>query len=312
MDHRATFAFILTCIITAVLQAEEVRPCLVLTGRDSSVSTPEYHRVMTKRAWKTLWDRHTSEHPKIHARFPLTQCPEVDFKRYMIIAVFLGIMPNTEGIKVLEMAEQDEVVLGFDTLCYQSRGQADDGKPYCFILLSRSPKAIVLQFDTRNLLERVENKAPKWKERHKFLKLEAPLDELHLDESVKISGPEASQYRFHMNWLQDNYKNILLSESGGFMLLPQSLPTEHAQWLRDRYNEAKTVKKGHTYQDLRRQFKLDGGISPTDERRFCLIRCPFLKVRVVFETQERSHIELSNDLKIKRLYGPYLQHPYGD
>ncbi len=93
----------------------------------------------------------------------------------MVIAVLGGSRWNAAGLSfVAGTAGETEIVIGLDWLTYQSMEKADKVVPYAFLVVPRSGKAIRIQFDDRDLGERVKNAPPKWRDCHTFPKISLP------------------------------------------------------------------------------------------------------------------------------------------
>ncbi len=182
-SRQAICTVVFLSFTVPALCADEIAPYVVLTGRDSSVAKPECQRVTSQTEWKALWDRHSAQYPKVGPGLPMRQRPAVDFRQCMVVAVFLGSTWNIEGVKVLQVLDQqDEFVIGYTRLSYQTEGEGDEATPYGFFVLPRSMKPLLLQIDTRNLREKADRQPPKWKEDHRIPPVErvSPTD-LRLD-----------------------------------------------------------------------------------------------------------------------------------
>ncbi len=144
-------------------------PYVVLTGSDSAVTTATCMRVTTDEQWQALWERHTADDTTNVSEFATNRMPEIDFTQCMVIAIFGGKGWNTYGLRFISSEDRaDSLVLGIDWLTYQTKIQGDSVSPFGFLILPRTSKALVLEYDNRNLMERAQHVAPIWVEFHRF------------------------------------------------------------------------------------------------------------------------------------------------
>jgi hypothetical protein len=161
--------------LTVLAQAEEpLRPSVVLSGSDSAIQKPEMQRITKESAWATLWNRHVAQLERIKSERPVAPEPQVDFEKFMIIAIFDGSTWNTAGLRFVTAKETEtEVVLGLDWRTYQTRGDGHEVTPYGFLVLPRTTKALRIQLDVRGLPEYAADAPPKWKDIHTFPAMES-------------------------------------------------------------------------------------------------------------------------------------------
>ncbi len=145
------------------------RPVVVWSGADSGIAKEAAFRVVSVEEWTRVWNDHASNLERTPCGVERVQRPEIDFGNYMVVAIFGGSRSNTAGLKVVEIRDgEDELVIGFDWLTYQTMEPGDATTPYGFVVLPRSGKPVVLRVDTRNLMQRSENRPPKWREYRRF------------------------------------------------------------------------------------------------------------------------------------------------
>jgi len=141
------------------------KPLVAISGTNSHVSKPSYQRIVTPEDWTRVWVSHlgtTSD----NAYRPLL---EVDFDRCLVVAIFRGERGNIRQIQVHSLSETaDSIVIRFEELGYQTSvraGEVDEYKvpdrPYAFVILPKSDKAIVLEENINRSL--VLDGPPKWK-----------------------------------------------------------------------------------------------------------------------------------------------------
>ena len=153
-----------TKISFAEQPAEKVtKPCVVISGADSHVKKPRYLRITSSKEWVKVWEEHKEEEPNI----------DIDFDRFMVIAVFQGESVNSASLKCDSVVEKNEKILfRFDDISYQTMGPGPDGGAqkvtvYGFFILPRSPKPVVLEENVQRYL----GQRPEWKEQSRFPKL---------------------------------------------------------------------------------------------------------------------------------------------
>ncbi len=148
---------------------QTTRPLVTLTGPDSHVKKPSYHRVTSEAEWIKVWQRHQgAKESKDYDLFynPLG-LPYIDFEKCMVIAVFRGDGWNSAGLKAAAVLEdKDGIVLRFEDKGYQTAGRGPDGggqrtTTYGFFVLPRSSKTVVLEENVQNYI----GHPPVWKER---------------------------------------------------------------------------------------------------------------------------------------------------
>jgi hypothetical protein len=90
--------------------------------------------------------------------------PDVDFERFMAVAVFRGKSVHCNGEYVVEMVEDaDRMLLRYDSHTFQTAGPdggAQHVTPYGIFIVPRSNKAVVVEENVRGL----KNSPAQWKE----------------------------------------------------------------------------------------------------------------------------------------------------
>jgi hypothetical protein len=142
------------------------KPILVITGADSRLDQPGYHRITSEEAWQKLWLSHLgkTEADTFQEHLPILQ---IDFETCMVIAIFKGSATNSRGLNVSSVeGNQDNVLLRFDDMSYQTSGGLGGGggkvevRPYAFVLIPKYAKLVVVEENVQSLKDR----PPAWKE----------------------------------------------------------------------------------------------------------------------------------------------------
>lgn len=80
----------------------------------------------------------------------------------MVVAIFQGKSTNSTGVRCVEIEHGEEnTILRFDELSYQTMGGFDKTQPFGFFVLPRRGKPVVLEEDVNGII----NQPPKWKRR---------------------------------------------------------------------------------------------------------------------------------------------------
>jgi hypothetical protein len=137
--------------------ASKNKPLVVITGPNSGIQTAGYFRVTSSKKLELLWQEHLTEKAKLNDH----PAPAVDFARCEVVAIFQGAMFNSRGIRVesVELTNND-IVVKFDQISYQTSGESEKVSPYAFIIFSKSGKEIILQENVQQYL----GQPPQWKE----------------------------------------------------------------------------------------------------------------------------------------------------
>jgi hypothetical protein len=170
--------FVLMVVSAMALAAEEgaagtVRPCVVITGADSKVAEHSYHRITSQKEWINAWQRHKGEKESddYNDHYNPLGVPEVDFEKFMVIAIFQGSSFNSAGLTAVSITEAaDRILFRFDDKSFQTLG-GDGGAQkvsvFGFFVIPRSMVSVVVEENVQNL----KNSPPDWKEQISFPKL---------------------------------------------------------------------------------------------------------------------------------------------
>jgi len=106
---------------------------------------------------------------------------------------------------------------------------------------------------------------------------------------------------------------ILIAGASG-MSLPSQTDRAHREWLRERYEEATSIKVGMTRAELKNTFSEDGGLQSVSKYRYVLRSSGMIKVDVELEFPEgMNHRTAPDELThIKSISKPYLEPMYSD
>jgi hypothetical protein len=90
---------------------------------------------------------------------------------------------------------------------------------------------------------------------------------------------------------------------------------KHHKWLRERMEEAHSIKVGMSRAELLKVFDPDGGRDLIPPIRYVLDSCSLIKVDVQFEIPKGTpiaHLPPDNELKITSISKPYLEPMFMD
>jgi hypothetical protein len=125
------------------------KPVVVWTGTDSGQTKASVARCVSKDQWQATWKAHEHEGGEAGRL-----APEVDFERYMVLAVFQGENVQNHGLFHFEvMDETDCLRVRYVTGYFQTAGHSDseadkrrlETQSYAFLVLPKSSKAIVFE-----------------------------------------------------------------------------------------------------------------------------------------------------------------------
>jgi hypothetical protein len=110
---------------------------------------------------------------------------------------------------------------------------------------------------------------------------------------------------------------ITVPTHGGHVTLKGKEAEEYSAgnaWVEARMKDAASVKVGSTYADVAKLFRHDGGLTPLNKSRLVLIRCPLIKIDVVFETPKgaKPGDPLPPTAKVVKVSKAYLEPEYLD
>jgi hypothetical protein len=110
---------------------------------------------------------------------------------------------------------------------------------------------------------------------------------------------------------------ILISSDSGLVKLDRAETRHYLEveaYLSQRLNEVERIKVGTTYRDLKKLFREDGGISSPPPHRFVNVLCPFVKINVSFDGEDRNHFlwPIPDEARVSAVTGSYFERPYDD
>jgi hypothetical protein len=118
-----------------------------LSGQDSAIKEPLKIVVKTQADWEALWKRHSGGE--------LKSLPAADFRREMIVAVFIGER-KTAGTKVELEVLPDPMDKTKLVVFYRETPPSDDGfaadvvsRPYAILKVARGYKSVDFALNTR-------------------------------------------------------------------------------------------------------------------------------------------------------------------
>ncbi len=87
-----------------------LKPIVSWAGGFSCIEEPSCFRVSTTEAWRNLWLRHTGSTsvtaPAKVKHVPVI--PEIDFSRFMVLAIFQGSGFNNHGLRIMEILDSED------------------------------------------------------------------------------------------------------------------------------------------------------------------------------------------------------------
>lgn len=88
----------------------------------------------------------------------------------------------------------------------------------------------------------------------------------------------------------------------------------HGQWLKERYEEATSIKVGMTRADLKKLYYEDGGFQSATKYRYVLKSSGLIKVDVEFDSPGDMNNRTATDqlIRIKSISKPYLEEMFLD
>jgi hypothetical protein len=118
------------------------KPCVAISGTDSHVKKPRYLRITSSEEWAKVWKEHKGEETNI----------DIDFDRFMVLAVFQGETVNSAGVTFYSMTEEgDKILFKYLNHAFQTLGGADAVTVYGFFVVPQSKKSVVLIDGTRTI-----------------------------------------------------------------------------------------------------------------------------------------------------------------
>ena len=180
MIARALICWIALNTLTCTSFAEEpkvtrIKPTVVLDGTHSAIRREKVVLVTGEVGWKDVWAEHRGkEHDPAFTE--QNQTLSIDFDTHYVVAIFTGC---DSGLVVTTFARGDDVLVRFVANGYQTEGRplgSEDKRTahqkakeaavadYCFVVLPKPVKTIVIEQDVRRELP----SPPLWKERFRF------------------------------------------------------------------------------------------------------------------------------------------------
>lgn len=156
----------------------KVEPVMVWKGLDSKETTPSFERCTTMAEWHTVWLKHCGANKE---RYDVI-CPEVDFDRFMVVALFGGESGQNSGIRYREVVEEIDCIhvryedpfgqwlilaTADGVKIISDIGEIDLEKKqnnFLFVVLPKSKKSMLIEQDVRREI----GKPAEWKTRAAF------------------------------------------------------------------------------------------------------------------------------------------------
>jgi hypothetical protein len=114
-----------------------------------------------------------------------------------------------------------------------------------------------------------------------------------------------------------SHGGIVVTTSSGLVRLDRTETRRYLEveaYLWKRMKEVESIRIGITYRGLRMFFVEDGGISSPPPHRFVNILCPFIKIDVSFEGEDRarSFWPIPDDARVSAVTRSYFEPQYAD
>jgi hypothetical protein len=153
---------------------KEIKPLMTIYGMHSKITKQRVARITLAEDWRALWSEHVGPAKRLAGGDDVEHI-EPDFDRVMAIAVFMGkgaYVPFTLD-SIVETSER--IMLRKRNIGQRSGAFTPDldanSQPWGVIILPRSNKEIVLQYDVRSEMDA----PPKWKDSEKLPALAPPV-----------------------------------------------------------------------------------------------------------------------------------------
>src|SRR5262245_14939895 len=164
----------LTCpSLTQEPKETTLKPTLIFSGSHSVIRKERFAVVTGEAGWKDLWEQHRGK----ESDPPFTERDQelsIDFDTHYVVAVFTG---TDACLFVTTFARGDEILIRFTARGYQTEGRPPEdkrtahqkakdaaGADYCFVVLPKPIKTIVVERDVRRRLDY----PPLWQEIARF------------------------------------------------------------------------------------------------------------------------------------------------
>jgi hypothetical protein len=134
----------------------KVRPVIEWTGTDSSVPKSSYIRCQSPKELQAAWKDHYKDRDHAHRAAPV---PEVDFDRYMLLALFQGNGSQNYGLYVIEILDEPAGLrVRYGVSGYQvalALSEEDRRymatRSYAFVVIPRSDKVVTFEQGYRSM-----------------------------------------------------------------------------------------------------------------------------------------------------------------
>lgn len=138
-------------------------------GSYSSIQTPRVEMIENASAWEALYTEHTREKPEKNANGFLTW-PQIDFDKYVVLAVFAGKASNSNGYEALSVTESAAGVLvridqvHFQTASFDGKDAGIATTAFGIMVIPRRVAEWTVEENTQNLI----GGPPVWTELKRF------------------------------------------------------------------------------------------------------------------------------------------------
>lgn len=158
----------LPAMLSSFIAGPEGMPAVMtLTGEMSEVREGSVERITDAKRWEAVWDLHRGD---AKGMYDWAGRPEIDFERYMVLAIFAGERTNHSGWSVESWRDAGgHILVRYDARTFQTASfdGPDHGvatRAYGFFILPRSARPMRLEENVQGLIRG----EPIWKESHRF------------------------------------------------------------------------------------------------------------------------------------------------
>jgi len=159
MTNGNSASFVSSLGIAVILMTGYARaapPVVVVSGVDSHITKQAYRIADDEESFSTIYREHLGLKK---GDFFQKQHLNVDFSRYMVVAVFQGEEYNNRGIEVLDVVGTDSnCIIQYRPLWYQTEARFDLASSFAFVVIPKTRKPIQIDQDIRSGL----SSPPKW------------------------------------------------------------------------------------------------------------------------------------------------------
>jgi hypothetical protein len=115
-----------------------------LSGDNSRIEIQQCVRITSQGEWKKVWSSHAGEK---------AAAPDIDFTKYMAVAVFHGSRENCEGISLVQALDCGQAIeLFVRGRYYQTGPEGKHVTPYGIFVIPKSAKELIVKEDRHDVI----------------------------------------------------------------------------------------------------------------------------------------------------------------